>query len=539
MSCICVSFEGGLSGRLEPRRERPPQNDANAHLYIRNKQKTYNMKMNAHKVKFHSTKRRNRAARGQLHNVGTSSTTGETDREFSRRSGQLSFAQEKQRSSAVGRVIAIIVVILLVVAVGYGVGQYVFYNQLGARFAFSAADAPTGLSAQPAGQGAYYVAVAADLDASNGNNSIDALQLVRVDPAAKQLTVVSIPPNLAVTLSDNKTHAIKDALDVGGSGSVSASSSSASTNGSSSGMSGGYTELISALSSFAGVNISQFVKTDESGIRSLAQKMGGFHVNVSEEIDDPTAGSIYIAPGEQTLEADEIMVFLRASNFKKSKTTQYANQALILAMGVEYFASGGNGGSNGTSSNASTGSVEARLDGAQGIFTCTWNGGRALCDAFSALSVFSAANAYRASVPGDTENVNNETLFIDTTSSWLAMMKKVDAGEEPVVEAKGSINDIYAGAYSVTVKNGSGIDGGASSIADILRGAGFNVTSTGNADSYVYNETLVIYGNDTLKTAADAAVEVLGVGRATEAGVYYAYDTDLLVILGSDWKPTK
>ena len=456
--------------------------------------------MNAQKVKFSNSRRRRRAVRGELTNVGTSSTTAETEREYSKRSAQLSFAQEKQRSSAVSRVLVIIALVVLVVAVGYGVGTFVFYNQLGSRFALNTNESPSGLTSQPANSGVYYVAVAADLDSSNGNNSIDALQLVRVNPNAKQLTIVSIPVNLAVTLSDSKTHAISESLDFGGT-----------------------SELVSALSTFTGVNISHFVKTDEAGIRKLANVTGGFRVNLSEEVDDPTAGNIYIPKGEQTLGADELMVFLRASNYKDTTTTQYANQALVLAMAVEYFA--GNGSD-----------VESRLDAAVGTFKCTWEG-RKLCDSLSALGGFSAASAYRASVPGDTESVDGKSLFVDTTASWLAMMKKVDAGEAPVVETKGTINDIYAGAYTVTVKNGSGIDGGATSIANILSNAGFQVTSTGNADSYVYNETLVVYGNDTLKTAADAAVEVLGTGRATEAGVYYSYDTDLLVILGSDWKP--
>lgn len=269
--------------------------------------------MNAQKVKFSSNKRQKRAVRGELTNIGTSSTTSETEREFSKRSGQLSFAQEKQRSSAVLRVVFIIVIIVVVLAVGFGVGSFVFYNQLGSRFSLDSSETPTGLTVQGTSSNAYYVAVAADLDASNGNNSIDALQLVRVDPASKQLTIVSIPNNLALTLSDNKTHAIKDALDVANTSSLT-----------SAGTGNGYSELISTLSNYAGVSISQFVKTDEAGIRKIAGVMGGFHLNVAEEIDDPTAGSIYISPGEQTLDADQIMVFLRASNYKDTTTTQFA-----------------------------------------------------------------------------------------------------------------------------------------------------------------------------------------------------------------------
>ena len=94
------------------------------------------------------------------------------------------------------------------------------------------------------------------------------------------------------------------------------------------------------------------------------------------------------------------------------------------------------------------------------------------------------------------------------------------------------------GSFTITVRNGSGVTGGASQIADALKDRGFDVTETGNTDTYAYDETLVVYNDDAYEAAAETVVSSLGMGRTVAGAGFYTFDTDVLVVLGKDWKPT-
>jgi hypothetical protein len=86
---------------------------------------------------------------------------------------------------------------------------------------------------------------------------------------------------------------------------------------------------------------------------------------------------------------------------------------------------------------------------------------------------------------------------------------------------------------TVTVRNGAGLEGVASSAAAVLTGAGFNVTNVGNANQFVYDQTLVVY--DEERTLADAVLEVLPKGEVVASRGMYEFSTDVLVVVGKDW----
>ncbi len=456
--------------------------------------------MNAQSVDFTSPRRSKRAARGEVRNVRAMGTSQKVGGSLLHPHDNKSFAQGVQRKSRLKRFLMVFVALLVVVGVGVGVGMVVFFSGLGSKFALPGQYRPTTLVAQNQ-DGAYYVLVVADLDASDGcDTDVDSIALVRVDPDAKKLALISVPTKISASLSDGSTKTIADAVSVGG-----------------------YTELVEKVASMTGVSVSHFVKVDEAGIRSIVNAMGGLTLHLSEEVDDPNAGYIYIPAGQQTLNADQAMTFLRASNYREGRTTMEENQTLVIAMVAEYLSQG------------SQADTSSRLDGIAGSFQTDWSG-TDLTAAFRAISGFQASNAYRDSVPCYATSTKDDATYSVYTAELATLIDNINSGNYTSGN-EGSLTNINPSAYTVTVRNGSGITGGATTIANILSGVGFQIAETGNADSFVYSETLVIYGNETLKEAAQAAVGVLGVGRATEAGVYYAYDTDLLVILGSDWKP--
>ena len=71
---------------------------------------------------------------------------------------------------------------------------------------------------------------------------------------------------------------------------------------------------------------------------------------------------------------------------------------------------------------------------------------------------------------------------------------------------------------------------------DVLLETGFDVTGVGNVDDgALYEETFVIYHDEKFAIAAQVALADIGVGRSFDGGDFYTFDTDLLVIVGTDW----
>lgn len=69
-----------------------------------------------------------------------------------------------------------------------------------------------------------------------------------------------------------------------------------------------------------------------------------------------------------------------------------------------------------------------------------------------------------------------------------------------------------------------------------LTSAGYDVKSVGNVDDgTVYPETLVIYKDEAFEIAAKAIVSDLSAGRVVNGGDFYTFDTNVLVIIGTDW----
>ena len=108
--------------------------------------------------------------------------------------------------------------------------------------------------------------------------------------------------------------------------------------------------------------------------------------------------------------------------------------------------------------------------------------------------------------------------------------EKAEPTEEPTpTEADNS--DI-----SISVQNGSGVSGAAGEAADVLRGAGYSIASTTNADSSDYTDVTIQIKNSS-KTSLSAIEKALtdegySVGE-TSADLPESTSYDVLVIIGS------
>lgn len=452
--------------------------------------------VNADQVGFSNTRKNQRAARGVVQNVASHAQAGAGRVRVSQRE----FARETRRRARVRHIGFIVIALVALLAIAGGVGGFTYYTSLESQLSLKDSDAKSALVSSGENE-PYYTLVCADVTDARVANAEKSyvLALVRTDEQNKRATIVSIPSNLRVTLTDGNQHRIIEAYEQSGDAA-----------------------LISAVSSFAGVSISHYVKTDAAGISRMVSDLGDLTVQVNEEIDDPRAGADFIPAGQQILGSDAVLTLLRANNFQDAPERMAQNQQAVLsAFSLALI-------------DKDALSLCQFIDASDGAFGCDVSL-LAVLSMADALRGMSQSEIYSAMVPGYELEQDGVVYYRASSDAWASMMELVTAGENPLVE------DLPTAAapdsFTLTVRNGAGITGAAAQISESLIDRGFDVVDVGNTDTAVYTETLVIYKDDEFAAAAQSVSEALGLGRLVQDVSFYQFDSDVLLILGSDWKP--
>lgn len=454
--------------------------------------------MNAAGVDFSSNRKRRRADRGYVDQITPVTVSGESDAQYSRRALRTDYAEAVRRKSRVKRIVALLLVALVVVGVGVAVGMGVYFGRSDSKLALSDSAASDAL-VKPAEGEAYYALCAAELGRplAPSDGTADAYLLMRVDAANRVLSLVDLPANLAVTLSDGETHPLHEALEIGGPA-----------------------ELISAVSAFAGVDISHYAHTDAEGISRMVGLLGGLSLVLEEEVDDPAAGTLYLQAGEQTLDARAVLTLLRASNFSGGVSGQAENRSsVMLAMAASALSSEGL-------------SFASELANMADNVQTSWSSSE-LMSLADAMRPLDTATVYCALVPGYASG----EYYVDSTARWEVMLENLQAGNDPNAQTAASTDFDHA-AVAVEVRNGGGVTGAGAKMGELVTACGYQLAEVGNTDdNTVYPETLIIYKDAAYADVADALVSELGAGRVVNGGDFYAFETNLLVIVGKDWMP--
>lgn len=121
---------------------------------------------------------------------------------------------------------------------------------------------------------------------------------------------------------------------------------------------------------------------------------------------------------------------------------------------------------------------------------------------------------------------------------WATMSTRINGGLDPVAGKTELANSSrIRSTTSVTIWNGVGVSGIASDCADYIKKKGWELESSGNAASFVYDETLVVYKYDSQKKNAELLVSDLGQGRVVPSAARYSFDGDILIVVGKNYKP--
>lgn len=453
------------------------------------------------RVDFSDSRRGRRADRGMVDQVDVGAVSGESDADYARRVSRRGYVEEIQAQGRRRKAVFLGIVAVLVIAVAVVAGTAAFFAWSDSQLSLGDSNAKEALAAPEDGS-PYYALLSADLasGATAPSDSDTAYMAVRIDEAARTLTFLSLPPMASVELSDGERHGLRDAQAVGGDA-----------------------ELIRAAGALLGVEFAHFASTDAEGLASLVDLVGGVPVELSEEVDDPRAGTRVLAAGSQVLDGTQALTLLRASNYSDAVGTQAKMRALFTVNLAERAASG---------EGLSFASVVA--DGAAFVST-DWTSGQ-IISLGDAMSPLTEATVYAAAVPGRLVEAEDGSESFEVSGDELAaMMEAVNAGQSPE-SFEGNVANVDRSLVTVEVRNGSGIQGAAARCGELLTSDGYEVKSVGNVDDgTLYPETLVIYKDEAFEIAAKAIVSDLSSGRVVNGGDFYTFDTNVLVIIGADW----
>lgn len=428
------------------------------------------------------------------------------------------------------RIITAIVVMLLALALGGAGFAWAYINEINDKL--KPADSQDwGLKTAEASEPFYMLLIGVDksqqrlADGTFDNTyRTDSMILARVDVQEKKVTLISIPRDIQVNLGKYGVQKINAAYAFGGA-----------------------SLAIETVSQLAGVDINHYAEIDFDGFEAIVDSIGGVDVNVPIEINDDMAGG-HLDAGEQTLNGEQALILCRSRHTYDNigdgdgDTVRATMQRTVISAIMKKL----------MSSDIAT--ITSSVSTMAEYVTTDFNATDILVLAQSMIGIDVDSNVYTAQVP--TESVYENDVWYEKllTSEWKAMMARVKQGlsptEETVVdEATGTVkasagdgtsasgvsssSSSSLSSVKIAVRNGAGIDGCASEAAAKLTPDGA-ICDTGNADDFNYTTTLIIYeGSDSSK--AQRAADLLGCGTVKQNDGTYAFDGDLLIVVGQDW----
>jgi LCP family protein required for cell wall assembly len=357
----------------------------------------------------------------------------------------------------------------------------------------------------------------------------DTLILARIDQRTKTAALISIPRDLYVNIPGF------------GSEKINAAYTYAELNEPGSGPA----VTVKTVSEFAGVDIAYFAQINFPGLVTLVDDLGGVEVDVPVDIiGDTDAGGIDIYSGLQTLSGEKALVFCRSREFPQGDYQRQANQRTflqalakqVLAANPATIATTLTNMADMTFTNMDIPKIITVAQGMQGM----------------------QENSIRTyHVPSAPDMINEISYVIHDEYSWRQLINSINAGEYPehqvdpyagvipesyiagtaaaADQLAGEATPVVAADYVVDVRNGYGIQGSATSVSDMLVLAGYQRGEIGNANSYVYETTLVIYRNEGDKAAAEDIRQRLGYGKAIASTPNYVFNGNILVVVGGDF----
>lgn len=363
----------------------------------------------------------------------------------------------------------------------------------------------------------------------------DSMILTRVDPENKKVTMVSLHRDTEIEIDGYGTQKLNASYSINGPAGA-----------------------IRAVSQMAGVPISHYAEINFDGFKAVVDALGGVEVDVPMEINDDMAGG-HVDAGLQTLNGDQALILCRARHaydeYGDGDRYRAANQRLVLAAIAKKI----------LASDVAT--MASTIETLSQYITTDFKIGDILALANSMKDIDPATDIYSAMEPTESEYRNDTWYEKLDKQAWSTMMNRVKQGLPPTEEDEvdelngtvlasvgdgaGAAGDSEAGVQSatgtgktfsetrtgkVTIKNGNGINGVGAEALERIEPLGYTADAS-NANSFSYEETVVVFDTADQRVYAEELVDALGCGRAVQnKDGQYVYDGDFLILIGSDWQ---
>lgn len=435
----------------------------------------------------------------------------------SRRRGSLEAAparlrveRDRRRSRTKKIVLGVIAAVLVLVAMG-AVGVYAYARHLQDTMQQSVtvkAKLDAVLTKAKPMEPFNILILGADFRPGDTAFRTDSMMVAHVDPKNQKVWILSIPRDTRVEIPGHGAHKITEAHVYGGAESA-----------------------IAATEKLTGLKINHYLEANFQGFVKAVDALGGVWVNVPVTIDDTEAdnthGNIasHVDAGYQLLDGNHALTFVRARH-------QFADQDFSRMKDQQIFFKA-------LADQVSKIDNIAKLPGVVSAVAPYITTDMSLVDMIKlAQSLKSAGskNLYTATVQGDWHSP-----FIYVNEANLEKLVSDIKDGVPFEKQKGETTTASTkkpSQVTVTVRNGAGVPGVAKQASTILQAKGFKINDVGNANQNVYKNTLIIYKTDP--AAAQLVGQYLPPGtRVVQSRGMYAYNGEILVVIGKDWDVTK
>jgi len=335
----------------------------------------------------------------------------------------------------------------------------------------------------------------------------DTMMVLHIDPKQGQAAILSIPRDLWVDINGSKDR-INAAFGVGGP-----------------------QLLIKTIQANLGIQVNHYVAVDFSGFQNIVDTVGGLKVYLDAPARDAKSGLDLPVAGCVSLDGFQSLAYVRSRYYESYEAGRWVSdptsdfgrikrqQDFIRRMLKKALASG-----------IANPLTLNRLIGI-GVDNLT------IDSTMSSRDMVELARRFRSLDP-DTVEMETLPATAYTTPGGAEVLRVNTPEAQPMID---KINGkpppepttLRPGDVQVRVLNGSGGVGTASRAAGALRGVGFEVTGSGDADSFSYSTTVIRYIPTGL-AKAQLLQRYLAVGATLQADSSLG-TADLALVVGADF----
>lgn len=332
----------------------------------------------------------------------------------------------------------------------------------------------------------------------------DTMMILRVEPAADQAHLLSIPRDLWVPLASGGNQRINVAIQVGGA-----------------------PELIDTIEGYLGIPIHHYAQVDFAAFRELVDVIDGVDVWFEHPTRDRRSGLSVPEAGCIRLEPDQALAYVRARHLQTLEDGRWrtdptgdfgrmSRQQDFVVRAVRRAISRG-------ARNPVT--LDRLIDASLAAVTVD--------DQWKAEDMAALASRFRLFDPD--RLIRHSLPVVDASIGGAAVLRLVDDDARPTLDLFRGVDaaELRPVDVRVQVLNGSGRTGEAGRASDGLAAAGFTTVGTGEAEAFSFERTIVRYVAGGAE-AADLVARHLDPG-AVLAEVDGPLGADVVVVTGLDF----